>query len=201
MTPEEIEFENKLIHNWWESTLDGSKPCSLFSQQEVTEEYLTRAREKGLEIVRLQEPKSEGNPPIEIMYVAQPGKFRDLISKEKMQRFRALGLGDRLDTVLAEIGDTSIGQAMAYLRKYKREDEEYNLLRNLKGGGERPEIAVLTGLGLGYPPCDIEYYFRTNYLGEEHSLFEDVDPKWGYGLCPEHAQSERQHRQQQHGDH
>lgn len=38
MTPEEIEFEDEVIRNWWEDTLNGRKPSSVFSTQwEVTD--------------------------------------------------------------------------------------------------------------------------------------------------------------------
>lgn len=200
MTPEEIAFENTLIRNWWESVLDGSKASSTFSARwEVTDEDVARAREKGLEIVSYKVPgRSEDEPPIDSICVAQPGKFTDLLSPEDLQRFRDVGLGSRLDKVLAEIGDKSIGQAMVYLEQYERKDEEYDLGPY---HAERPEIAALTGIGLGYPACDAAYYVRTNYLGEKPYADEQVDPKWGHALCPEHSRAELQRRQRSDGGH
>lgn len=198
MKPEEIEFEDQLIRNWWEDMLNGSKPASIFNAQwEVTEDDLTKAREKGLEIISYQAGgKSEVEPDVEEVCVAQLGSFRDLVSGEKLKRFRDLGLGNRMDKVLAEIGDKSIGQAVVFLERYERKDDEYDLGPY---NAERPEIAALTGMGLGYPDCDVEYYIRTNYLGEESDSNEQVDPRWGHGLCAEHSQAGMQRKRQQSG--
>ena len=183
---EDVDREGEITRACWQAVLAGRKPSSLFSLTwDVTEQDLEEARRRGLEIVLTGSAlRAEVNHPKKTVVVAQPEKFASLISEEVLERFRKLGLGERVEKVLDELGSRSIARAMAYLNEYPRNDEEYAIE---KSNLERPEVAVLTGLGFGYPACDVEYYVRIRYLGEPCTT-EQEHPVYGYLLCPSHVE-------------
>ena len=194
-TPEELDQEEQIVRNWWKGLFEGRKPSAQFNVRwEATDEDLAQARRQGLEVITTENGVYEDTgQPIEHITVAQPGKFTSLLSEETLDRFRKLGLGERLDKVLGELGGKSIAQAMEYLNQYPRVDDEYPM----QGNRERIEVAALEGVGFGYRPCCVESFIRAKYLGEEQGGPDLTDPEYGYSLCTEHAQTEGERREKE----
>lgn len=74
-----------------------------------------------------------------------------------------------------------MARALAVLTSFPRIDSHYDL----QGGtSERPEVAVLQGLLLGYPLRDVDYYLRTRYLGEPKLPHVEIPGTYQYVRDP-----------------
>ena len=179
-----MDEEQKIMRACYEAVLEGRKPSSMFSLKwDVSGEDIGEARGKGFEVVLTGAALRENtHQPKDAVVIARPEKFTSLLSERDLQRFRNLGFGERLDELLGEIGAKSIAETLAYLNAYPRVDDEYDIAAH---NWERPEVAILTGIALGYPTCDVEYYVRIVYLGDMRNPQEGTHSLFGYALCPE----------------
>lgn len=171
-----MDTEQKIMRNIYAAVLGGCKPSGLFSRRwDLSEEDIAHAQQRGFDVIF-------GDTTV---IIARPEKFTTLLSVNALQRFRTLGFGKCVNRLLAEIGEKSIGQTVAYLQAQPPcADGEYDVaVRNL----ERPEVTALLGIAFGYPPCDVEACIRVWYLGEDPSLLAATDPTDGHGLCPDCA--------------
>jgi len=94
----------------------------------------------------------------------------DIITPSDLNYFMDIDIVyTRLTLLYHQLQSLKVPNALKLLSEYPRNDDQF--IGIIEWNGERPEVAIMEGLLLGYRPCDIFYYIRTRYLGEkEHAL-------------------------------
>lgn len=124
----------------------------------------TRASKLNLECVLAPFAVGDKVPeqPCRGYAVARRVFMREVLPSLVLPVLRIRVIKRRLRTLIGKVRDKSVAQTLAFLLSYPRVDKVYGVVT--AGNLERPEVAILQGLLLGYAPCCIEYYIETRYL-------------------------------------
>jgi hypothetical protein len=135
--------------------LDGKKPGAYIDDLSGVEQF----KSFGLDVISTGPAWRDVTLPENCLVIAKKQKVKDALTHVHLPLIPRLQ--SRVDSILSKINDLSVAETLVLLNQMPRVDDEYDIeISNL----ERPEVALLEGVLLGYKSCCVTYYISTRYL-------------------------------------
>lgn len=144
----------------------GKKPGCYVSK---TKKVINLAKRHGLDIIDTKPYTPWKTKSLACIVVAKKEKVKYVLARTTLPCIPQLQR--RMKKLVIILSNKSVTEALAYINAYPRKDRIYKKVE--KWNLERPEMATLEGILLGYPSCCIEYYINTRYLGKREGAHEE----------------------------
>jgi hypothetical protein len=195
----EMRLENLVEFNLVQMVVNGSKPgclAVLLTEDEndpITPEEYAQEIAKRYDLECIKADTVEGNKIIDNSEyghyaIAKKRKVTDILAKAKLPKIPKIQ--DRVPKITDEIKNMTIAEALAYLGIVPRVDEEFAMVQ--EDNFEKPEVALMQGVLLGYKPCCIEHHIHTRYLRspgdfemeeKQYETEQYFGSQYHHGLC------------------